>query len=51
MDKQNCNEILFNLKKKKEDFLGGPVDGDPPATAGDIGSIPGLGRSHMVRIN
>ena len=43
MDKQNCSGVLFNLKKKKEDFPGGPVDGDPPATAGDTGSIPGLG--------
>ena len=29
------------------DFPGGPVAKNSPATAGDTGSIPGLGRSHM----
>ena len=29
------------------DFPGGTVDKNPPANAGDLGSIPGLGRSHM----
>ena len=29
------------------DFPGGTVVGNPPANAGDTGSIPGLGRSHM----
>ena len=29
------------------DFPGGPVIKNPPANAGDIGSIPCLGRSHM----
>ena len=29
------------------DFSGGPVAGSPPASAGDIGLIPGPGRSHM----
>ena len=28
-------------------FPGGTVDKNPPANAGDMGSIPGLGRSHM----
>ena len=28
---------------------GGSVDGSPPANAGDMGSIPGLGRFHMLR--
>ena len=31
-----------------EDFLDGPVVRNPPANAGDMGLIPGLGRSHMV---
>ena len=31
------------------DFSGGPVAKNPPANAGDMGSIPGLGRSHMPR--
>ena len=29
------------------DFPGGTVVKNPPANAGDMGSIPGLGRSHM----
>ena len=28
-------------------FLGGSVVKNPPANAGDLGSIPGLGRSHV----
>ena len=28
-------------------FPGGTVDKDPPADAGDTGSIPGLGRFHV----
>ena len=44
-----------NSKKKKkrnkvrQDFPGSPVVGSLPASAGDIGSIPGLGRSHMLQ--
>ena len=30
---------------------GGTVVKNPPANAGDTGSIPGLGRSHMPRSN
>ena len=33
------------------DFPGGPVVKNPPANAGDIGLIPGLGGSHMPRGN
>ena len=32
-------------------FPGGSVVKDPPASAGDTGSIPGLGRFHMPRSN
>ena len=32
-----------------ESFPGGAVVKNPPANAGDTGSIPGLGRSHMPR--
>ena len=32
-------------------FPGGAVVGNPPANAGDTGSSPGLGRSHMPRSN
>ena len=33
------------------DFPGGAVVKNPPASAGDTGSIPGPGRSHMPRSN
>ena len=33
------------------DFLGGPVVKNAPAHAGDMGSIPGLGRFHVPRGN
>ena len=32
-------------------FPGGPVVKNPPANAGDTGSTPGLGRSHIPRAN
>ena len=38
-------------KKKLRDFPGGAVVKNPPANAGDTGSSPGLGRSHMPRSN
>ena len=31
------------------DFRGGTVVKNPPANAGDTGSSPGLGRSHMAQ--
>ena len=37
---------MWNLKYGR-DFLGGAVVKNPPANAGDTGSSPGLGRSHM----
>ena len=33
------------------DFPGGPVVKNPPTNAGDMCSIPGLGRSHMLQNN
>ena len=39
------------IKKSKGDFLSGAVVKNPPASAGDTGSIPGPGRSHMPRSN
>ena len=42
---------LFKNSSAKEnlrrDFPGGTVDKNPPANAGDTGSIPDPGRSHM----
>ena len=34
-------------EKEMRGFPGGPVVKNPPANAGDTGSIPGLGRFHM----
>ena len=44
---------MVHIKKKKNlwGFPGGAVVGNPPANAGDTGSSPGLGRSHMPRSN
>ena len=39
------------LKAVAGDFPGGAVVGNPPAKAGDTGSSPGPGRSHMPRSN
>ena len=42
------------IKKKKgnqRDFPGGTVVKNLPANAGGMGSIPGLGRSHMPQSN
>ena len=36
------------LKKISKPGTGGTVVKNPPANAGDMGSIPGLGRSHML---
>ena len=42
----------FGLKKLAErDLPGGAVVGNLPASAGDTGSSPDLGRSHMPRSN
>ena len=43
--------ILICKEKKVLDFPGGPVVKNPSGNAGDMGSIPGLGRSHMSRGN
>ena len=38
-----------NFKTSSEGLPGGAVDQSPPVNAGDTGSIPGLGRAHMLR--
>ena len=38
-------------KQYSGDFPGGAVVKNPPANAGDTGSIPGPGRSHMLWSN
>ena len=48
-------QIVIRAVKDKNrelrDFPGGAVVKNPPANAGDTGSSPGLGRSHMPRSN
>ena len=44
--------LKLKLKKKKlRDFPCGAVVKNPPTNAGDTGSIPGPGRSHMPQGN
>ena len=40
---------MCHIKKKFRDCPGGVVVESPPANAGDTGSVPGPGRSHMPR--
>ena len=42
---------IFSNNKAQGNFPGGAVVKNPPANAGDTGSSPGLGRSHMPRSN
>ena len=50
MKKEKCN---YQVAKKKgwRGFPGGSVVKNLPDSAGDTGSSPGLGRSHMPRSN
>ena len=41
----------WQVKIKNQDFPGGAVDKNLPANAGDPGSIPGLGRFHLLQSN
>ena len=38
----------YHQKEHKQDFPDGTVSGSPPASAGDMISIPGPGRFHMT---
>ena len=40
---------ILSFKKLFWDFPGGAVVKNPPASAGDMDSSPGPGRSHMLR--
>ena len=44
---------MSGLYKKRNfsDFPGGIADRNPPANAGDVGSVPGLWRFHMPQSN
>ena len=47
----NCMQIagILHFKENQGGFPGGAVVENLPANAGDTGSSPGLGRSHMPR--
>ena len=47
----SCSYISFGQKVNSRGFPGGAVVESLPANAGDTGSGPGLGRSHMPRSN
>ena len=50
-DSDRCLNLIFNYLKVNEDFPGGPAVKNPPANAGDMGSIPGPGRFYMAQGN
>ena len=43
--------LIWHKNDNVSCFPGGTVVKDPPANAGDTGSSPGLGRSHMPQSN
>ena len=47
----HCSMTCHYHIEKKRGFPGGAVLKKPPANAGDTGSSPGPGRSHMPRSN
>ena len=48
---RSVEETVEDFKKRCGGFPGGAVVESLPANAGDTGSSPGLGRSHMPRSN
>ena len=48
---ERSTTVINPSKVYHQDFPGGAVVENPPANAGDMGSIPGPGRSHMPRSN
>ena len=49
--RKNPKKKKKKSERRREDFPGGPVIKNSSVNAGDIGSIPGLGRFHMPRDN
>ena len=50
-EREGDGSALDSFFKKNQGFPGGVVVENLPANAGDTGSSPGLGRSHMPRSN
>ena len=48
---RECIHVLFMSIKNNRDFPDGTVVGNLPANAGDTGSSPGPGRSHILQSN
>ena len=44
---ENEKCVFYFYLKTEADFPGGAVVKNPPGNAGNMGSIPGLGRFHM----
>ena len=49
LDALACKYVILQFKSISKGFPGGAVVGSLPASAGDAGSSPGLGGSHMPR--
>ena len=47
--KYKSNNVCYPVKDAVKDFSGGSVVKDPPFSAGDMGSIPGPGKSHILQ--
>ena len=47
----NIKVRFVNIRITQGDFTGGAVVKNPPANAGNTGSSPGPGRSHMPQSN
>ena len=43
--------FYWQYKHQQGNFPGGAVVKNPPANAADMGTTPGLGRSHMLQSN
>ena len=49
--KDLTSRVFVKIKRHHGDFPSGEVVKNPPANAGDTGSSPGPGRSHMPQSN
>ena len=47
--KHLAQEAIVSAQKTRQDLPGGRVDGSLPASAEDMGSIPGPGGSHVLQ--